>query len=170
LGIRHDFNSNLSVTARGGATYQDSYNNPYSSQTSWSPYADVSANYTYAEGSHVQLGVTHSVNATDAVSVDQRTGGLTQGAESSVVYLDISHKITPSLVGNLIGRYQNSVFNGGADDGKADNDYSLGANLHYQINRYLGAEVGYNYDHVISDMAGRSFERNRVYCGLGFNY
>ena len=167
VGATHQFTSNFGVTARGGATYTDDYN---TSKTTWSPYADVSANYTYAEGSHIQLGVTHDVSATDAISVNEVNGSLTQNAESTVVYLDITRRFLPSLVGEVIGRYQNSVFNGGANDNEADNDLSLGVNLHYQINRYLGAEAGYNYDHVLSQIAGRGFERNRVYVGLGFNY
>ena len=43
-------------------------------------------------------------------------------------------------------------------------------NLTYEINRFLAAEAGYNYDRLDSDLSFRSFTRNRVYVGLRASY
>jgi hypothetical protein len=43
-------------------------------------------------------------------------------------------------------------------------------NLSYEINRYLKAEAGYAFDRLDSDIAWRSYGRNRVYFGLSANY
>ncbi len=56
LGITHNFFSNLTLSARGGAQYVDYYNDP-NTKNKVSPYADISATYTYLPGSYIQLGL-----------------------------------------------------------------------------------------------------------------
>jgi hypothetical protein len=170
VGVQHAFTSNLSGTVRGGLSYTDSYNDPLQNSTSLSPYADLSVSYTYIPGSYVQIGFTHDINSTDVATVDAHTGSLTQYQESSVIYADINHHITPKLVGTVIGRCQISSYEGGPYSSNSDTDYNLGVNLNYQFNTHFWAEVGYNYDDLVSDLAGRSYTRNRVYLGLGASY
>ena len=170
LGVKHEFAANLSGTLRGGVNYTDNYNDPLQNSTSLSPYVDLSASYTYLPGSYVQLGFTHDINATDIANVNQSTGSLTQYQESSVVYADINHRFSPKLIGTLIGRCQYSTYNGGGYDGGSDTSYGFGANLHYQLNNHFSTELGYNFDDLVSGIAGRSYERNRVYVGLGVTY
>jgi len=43
-------------------------------------------------------------------------------------------------------------------------------NLEYQFDQHLAAHVGYNYDRLVSDVAGRDFTRNRVYLGVTASY
>jgi len=171
LGVEHSFTPNLSGTVRGGASFTDSYNDPLNPSTSFAPYADVSISYTYSQGSYAQLGFTHDINATDVATVSS-SGHLTQYTESSVVYASINHRFTPDFSGSVVGRCQYSTYVGGTADNQTDEDYSLGVNLRYQINRHFSVETGYNYDDLIatSVLAGRSYQRNRVYLGLGANF
>ena len=168
LGIQHQFTPNLAAVIKGGASYTDSYADPLFPTTSWAPYADVSATYTYIPGSYVQLGFTHDINATDQVQPDS-TGHLTQYAESSVVYVDLNHRFTPQLVATVIGRVQYSTFQGGAASSSDQTDYGLGLNLSYQINQHFSVDVGYNYDDVVTTLSD-AYTRNRVYVGLTANY
>ena len=168
VGVNHQFTANLSGMVKGGVTYTDSYNDPRNS-TSFSPYADLSVSYTYIPGSYVQVGLTHQINATDVVSPGL-DGSLTQNQESTVVYADINHRFTPKLLGTVIGRFSSSTFNGGAYNNSSDEAYGLGINLNYQINRHFSADLGYNYDNLVSGIAGRSYDRNRVYIGLIAKY
>jgi len=170
VGISRQFTPNLTATLRGGASYTDSYNDPLSS-ASVSPYADVSASYTYLPGSYVQIGFTHDINSTDQVTPDAQ-GGITDYAASSVGYMSINHRITKKLIGTVIGRCQYSTYQGGIADSETSTDYGLGFNLHYDINQHFGVEVGYNYDHLTSDknVSDGSYERNRVYLGLMASY
>ena len=46
----------------------------------------------------------------------------------------------------------------------------MGVNVTYEINKFLAAEAGYNYDRLDSDVGFRSFTRNRVYVGLRASY
>jgi hypothetical protein len=66
----------------------------------------------------------------------------------------------------VLGTFQHSVDNGGSLDGKADTFVLLGLNLQYQINLNWLTEIGYNLDHLDSDIQDRGFTRNRIYAGV----
>jgi hypothetical protein len=167
LGFQHAFLPNLSVNAQGGFQYTESYNDPLSSP-SLSPYAVMSAIYTYAPGSYAQIGFTESQNATDVITPDAQ-GRITQSQESSTVYASINHKLTHKLLGTVIGRWQHSVFNEGHYNNQASDYYNLGLNLSYSFTSYFSGEVGYNFDDVQSQAQG-SYTRNRVYLGITAAY
>jgi hypothetical protein len=169
VGIEHKFTPNLGGMVRVGASYTDDYNDPLASTTSWSPYADLSLTYTYLPGSYAQIGFTHDIGATDQVLPDN-SGRLTQYAESSVVYADVTHKFTPDLTGTVIGRMQYSTFEGGYASSADETDYSLSFNLNYRINQHFSVDAGYNYDDLVTDLPGYSYSRNRVYLGVTANY
>lgn len=165
-GVSHQFTPSLSAQGQVGASYVDSYNQ---SSTSWAPYADINATYTYLPGSYAQAGFRQVVNSTDVAAVDSN-GQLTQYQQSSVVYATINHQITSKLHASLIGQYQFSQYKGGAYDGQGDDQVSFGANLNYQINNHFSAEAGYNFDELFSNILGRGYTRNRVYLGLAASY
>jgi hypothetical protein len=169
LGIEHDFTANLSANVRAGASYTDTYADPLFPNTSWAPYADISLTYTYIPGSYVQFGFTHDISATDQVTPDT-AGEITQYAEDSVIYMDVNHRLTSKLVATVIGRVQYSTFDSGYAGNFDETDYSLGVNLNYEINQHFSVDAGYNYDDVQTQIAGYSYNRNRVYLGLTANY
>ena len=165
IGADQNFRPDLTGSVRVGGQIVDYYNDS-SSDTSLSPYADASLTYNYTRGSFVQLGIRHARNATDINVLDQ---------ESTGVFLQLNHRITPHLTGNILGQFQHSVANGstqigGGVDEAVDDIYLVGLNLSYRFNQYLSTEVGYNYDRLISDLSSRSFSRNRVYVGVTASY
>lgn len=177
VGLQHQFTGNLSGSASVGAEYTDSYN-ASEGKDSWSPYANVSLNYTYLPGSYVQVGFSQGINSTYVAQVDSN-GGLTQYQESSTLYGSINHRFTEKLLGSVVAQYIYSSFHGGGGSGGAtgggggyspDAQYGLGVNLSYQINRFLSTDIGYNYDKLRSDIAGSAFERNRYYIGVTASY
>jgi hypothetical protein len=169
VGVQRGVLANLSLTAKGGIQYTENYNDP-SGATSLNPYADLSLIYTYLPGSYAQIGFTESQNATDEVSPDPTTGSIALNQESSTVYGSINHKLTSKLLGTVIGRWQHGVYNGGSFNNKADDYYSLGANLSYSFNKHLSAEAGYNFDDLASSIPGNGYTRNRVYLGVTAAY
>ena len=168
LGFQHAFLPNLSLNAQGGFQYTDSYNDPLSSP-SLAPYVVMSATYTYAPGSYAQIGFTESQNATDVVAPDAQ-GRITQNQESSTLYASINHKLTPKLLGSVIGRWQHSVYNEGLYANQSDDYYSLGMNLSYTFTPHFSAEAGYNLDDDVSQVPGNGYTRNRVYLGVTAAY
>ena len=168
LGLQHAFLPNLSVNAQGGFQYSESYNDSSSSPT-LTPYAIVSAVYTYAPGSYAQIGFTEMQSATDVIMPDAE-GRITQNQQSSTVYASINHKLTAKLLGTVIGRWQHSIFNGGRYNSDTSDYYNLGVNLSYSFATHFSGEVGYNLDDVHSQVQGYSYTRNRVYLGVSAAY
>jgi hypothetical protein len=169
IGVDHVFSPNLSTAAKGGASYVDLYNDPVSTQQSWSPYADMSITYTYIPGCYVQAGFRQDINATSEAAVGSN-GQLTQYQETSTVYLDCTHRFTPKLAGTVITQYTYSSFKDGAYENDGENNLSVGLNLSYQINRHFWADAGYNFDELFSNAGSRSNTHNVVYLGVGASY
>jgi uncharacterized protein (PEP-CTERM system associated) len=129
---------------------------------------DGSATWTYNPGSYLQVGLKHQRNQTDVAFTVSPTA--VQDQESTAVYGTINHRISPKMTGSLLGQYQHSTFHSGGVDGKIDQLGTLGVNLSYQVNPFISCEMGYNYDRLDSDLAFRSFTRNRIYFGLRATY
>ena len=170
VGVQHNLLANLSLTGKAGIQYTDPYNDPTSS-SSVNPYVDLSLIYTYLPGSYAQLGFTQTENATDQIGYQTGSAGnIALFTESSTLYASVNHKLTPKLMGTLIGRWQHSVYNGGVNNNQADDYYSLGMNLSYSFNPHFSAEAGYNLDNLQSQISGYGYTRNRVYLGVSAAY
>ncbi len=171
LGVDHAFTETLSASVRGGAQYV-MYPNAAANAagSSVSPYVDASLNWSYRPSAYVALGVRHSRNATD-VAFDPINNPITD-QESTTVYLNVSHPITPKLTVSALAQAQFSSFNRvGGNIG--ENYYLAGLTFAYSINQFLSAEAGYNYDRLTSDLDStslRSYSRNRVFLGLRATY
>ena len=170
VGLSQQITPNLSCNLRGGASLVDLYNDPVSPSTSVSPYADLSATYSYRPGSYVQAGYTHNINSTDIAAPNAITHHLTAYQESSTFYLDINHRFNSKLSATLLGQYAYSSYQDGAYSGNGDDSINASFSLNYQLNRHLSAEAGYNFSDLLSSIQGRANARNRVYLGLSANY
>jgi hypothetical protein len=181
VGLDHSFLPNLSGSVRAGVQYLDYYNDvdlsapgfPKQAQSSWSPYADLSLTYAYVDGS-LKVGFRHSHNQTDqSANAADLGAGLTEDEDTSLAYLNLSQKLTPvspRLTATASAEYQNSTFNMGPVNGETDDYYLFGVGLNYAFNQYFYAETGYNYDLIVSDIAGRGYNRSQVFVGLGATY
>ncbi len=168
VGLQHDFTPNLTGSIKAGAEYVDNFNQTTPGSTAWSPYATASISYTYLPGSYVQLGFNQGDNSTYVLS-PLGTGGIVQYQETSIIYGSINHHFTEKLIGTALAQYSYSEFHGSYSLGP-DVVCSAGLNLTYIINRYLSTDIGYNYDHLRSDVPGAAYERNRFYIGLTATY
>ncbi len=172
VGAEQNFTSQLTGKAKIGAQFTD-YPNALPAQDDRvvSPYADASASWTYNPGSYLQLGVRHQRNQTDVGTASSTPAqSPVQDQESTGIYGVVNHRIAPNFTGSLLGQVQHSSFRGGGLDGKIDILGAVGVNFAYQVNAFITAEAGYNYDRLDSDLAGRSFTRNRIYFGLRASY
>ena len=175
VGAQYNPLDNLELDARAGIQYVDYYNPPAGSPSTdtLSPYANISATYTYLPGSYVQLGFSQSRNATD-IANDVSGGKITLDQESSTVYGALNHQITPRITGNLVGKIQYSTFNEGVLNNQSQTWYSVGLNLAYAFNPHLSAEAGYNFDYLTTPngnvVNAQGYHRNRVYIGVTGTY
>lgn len=173
VGGQYAFNESLTASLQVGFQYTANDNLPsfdHQSQTSFSPYVQAAATYTYLPGSYVQVGLTQSQNSSDSPSYDPSNGSLATYEESTVIYGSVNHQITPNLVGSAIAHWQYSTYHGGDDDGGSQTLYDLGLNLSYTINPHLSAEVGYNWDYLDGGQLLSSYHRNREYIGITATY
>lgn len=173
LGVDHSFRPDLTASLRAGAQFVDYYNDS-SVDSDISPYALASLRWSYMPESFVELGFSQDFNSTDQF-LPNAQGQVTLGAESSVVYLSLTHRISPKLFGTLLGSFQNSTYQGGSMDGQSEQFWMAGLNFEYRFNSWFSAQAGYSYDRLDSDITNgasytRAFDRNRVYIGLTARY
>lgn len=165
-GLDHRFSPALDGSIRVGARVNDYYN---AETTDVSPYAKGTLGYTYAEGSRVSARISYDRTATDVVGND--SNDVITDAQTLSLYLGVDHRLAPKLFATVSGQYQNSRYEGGGTlDGEADNFFNFDANLRYEFNQYFSSHIGYQYDQLDSDVAGREFDRNRVYIGVTATY
>jgi len=171
-GVEHSFTPDLSGSVKIGGQHIDFYNDS-TFKNEWSPYAQASLKYLYSVESSVEVGLVHQRSASDLVgpSGAQPAGNFVHDQEATTAYGALRHRIIPNLYGSLMGTFQYSTFNGGTGfDNKSDRFYLVGLNFEYRFNPHLSAHVGYNYDRLQSDIAGRDFTRNRAYVGVTAAY
>jgi hypothetical protein len=171
VGAEQHFTSQLTGKAKIGAQFTD-YPNALPGQDDrvTSPYADASASWAYNPGSYLQLGVRHQRNQTDVGLGTAGAQNPVQDQESTGIYGVVNHRIGPNFTGSVLGQIQHSSFRGGGLDGKVEDLGAVGVNFAYQVNVFLTAEAGYNFDRLDSDLAGRSYSRNRIYFGIRATY
>lgn len=175
LGVDQSITSALTASIRGGVQYTDYHEAddiPGAQDDEWTPYVDANATYLYMPGSYAQLGVRHARSQIDVGFAPGSTSPI-QDSETTTVYGSLNHRFAGSFVASLIGQYQ---FMDMENNSESFEDHLLlaGVNLTYEINRWVAAEVGYNYDHLdsaLSDVGvSRSYTRNRVYVGIRATY
>jgi len=169
VGADQNFTPQLNGSIRAGiqiTEYPNAKNagSAFTKDSGITPYADAKLKYAYTANSNVEMGIKHQKSATDMIA------GLDQ--EATALYGTVNHQILPKLMGTLMSQYQmSSLFNGlGTFQSLEETYFTLGAYLDYQINKFLSAEAGYNFDWVDSDNAMRTFTRDRVYLGVRASY
>lgn len=170
VGVDHQFNPQLVGSIRAGAQFTQYNELPGGDDSTVSPYVDANIGYTYAEGSTASLGVRHERNQTDVAFLTAGDTAPILDQETTALYGSVAHQLTSKITGNLVALYAHSSFESGAASSSSDNFFSVGLNFGYQINQYLLAEAGYNFDDLDSDLGFRSYDRNRVYIGLKASY
>jgi hypothetical protein len=180
LGVDQGITPTLNAAVRLGGQYTKYDNldvvrtlNPDLEDSNWSPYVDANATWLYMPNSSAQLGIRHQRAQSDVGFIGTSPN---LDAESTSVYGSINHQIVGGLVGSLIAQYQHSTYDDSFSGDIEDDYFMLGANLTYEINKFLAAELGYNYDRLDSGLStantgwNRSFTRNRVYIGIRGTY
>jgi hypothetical protein len=131
---------------------------------------DASLIYTYATASYAQVGITHSRNATTAVSLDSNNGTVAEDEETTAVYGSVNYQVTQKLTASTVMHFQYGIYNGGSVNNQSDQFYNLGLNLNYAFTHHFSGEVGYNFDYYTSAIPLQSYTRDRYYLGLTASY
>lgn len=172
VGLDHTLTTQLSAQLRVGAQFTTFPNKWQGIDDSYvSPYADANIRWQYTEGSVATLGVKHSQSQID-VGYIRWDNIAALDSEATTLYGSVNHKITAKL--NAVARFQLQYgeFNGTVTSlgYKTDIFTSADIGLNFEVNKYVVAEAGYQYDNLNSDIPERSFARNRVYVGFRATY
>ena len=170
VGADKNFSPQLSGAVRVGAQYTEYPNSFAGAQNNVvNPYGDASISYEYRKDSSFTFGIRHDRAQTD-VAVTGGNANPTLDAENTTLYGTLSHAFTARLQGDITARYRLSQFEDGAADNSRESYAIIGTSLEYAINPFLTAEAGYSFTRLDSDLANRSFSRNRVFIGLRATY
>lgn len=169
VGADQNFTPELQGSARVGVRLTDNYNYPTGANTDTEPYVKLGLTYAYAPECTLSGGFSYDRNSTDVIDVGSSTSGPVKGQESANIFASVRHRIVANFFGSLNAQFQDATFIGGDIDGKSERYLILGLNFQYLFTQYLSAEVGYDYDKVMSDI-NRDYERNRVYIGFTGSY
>jgi hypothetical protein len=167
LGLDHKFRPDFYGSIEAGGSYYDYYR---ISETSWGPYARLSLTYVYMPESSVTLGFQEQRSATDVLGAPTSKTDIVRDAETSVLYANVRQRLMPNLFANLNGSFQNQTFKGGTLNDESERFYEFGANLEYIFNPHISAQLGYDFDRLDSEIAHRSYTRNKFYIGATASY
>jgi hypothetical protein len=172
-GLEHEFNSNLTGSLSAGGQRTEFPNDP-NKEAKWTPWVEGSLDYQIQSQTKLSGGVSYSRTPTDVIAA--QSNGTTNSVDlasdttTASIYGSISHQIAQHLTGSGTARYQTAKFNGGSSDGRKDNFLLLGLSLAYQFNPNFEGNIGYNFDDLSSDLAGRTYNRNKFYVGVTAKY
>jgi hypothetical protein len=182
LGARREFSRRLNVNAKAGARLTQYAPQPkaelatdlgpivfrFERPTTVSPYADVSANYTYRPGSTMRLSVAVDRSATDAaVGASEE---LTLDTLNTVASLSFDHRFSYRFSGALSLSYLHSIYNGGSFDSLTADYFTMDSRISYKLREYVFLDLGYTWNSYSSNREGLDFTRNRVYLGIRATY
>lgn len=166
-GVEHNFSPQLNAALRGGVQILDYTDLPSGAtidDSSTNPYVDGNVSYLYNPGSYLLIGYRHSNSATDLTVLD---------AQTDLVYLNWTHRITTRLNSNVTYQWQYSSFEQAFNFVQSDESEIFnifGFNLSYTFSQFLTGEIGYNFDDLDSDVVGRSYSRHIGYIGVRATY
>ncbi len=168
VGSEHVFSPTLSGFLSLGAQYFSYYNDP-SSESQWSPYAQGGLTYALQSATTADIGFRYERAAANEAGLAGAVGTqFVRDTEAATFFANLKHEIFRKFFGTLNGAVSDSKYNGGGPgiDGEHQLYYRVGIDFSYEFNQNFSGHIGYNYDEVSSDLPGRDYERNRVYCGV----
>ena len=169
-GFDHSFSPRFNISTRAGVEFR-SYTNLNDNRTD--PYFE--GTLIYALGSHMSLSWSNrfSIEEPDVIGSQARTTFRTA--------LSGNYKLTARIAATVSASYQHDnndssftfvspfpfpIF----QPAFVEDSLSLSLALRYAINRTWGAELGYDFTDVLSDIRLREYYRNRFYGGVNFTF
>lgn len=152
-GVDYKPGKQLLVSARAG--FED--RNRTGAADTTTPYVEVSARYTYAEGSYVASGYTYTIE--EASDVTNYTD-----TDVNRLFLNVQHRLTGTFSASGSFTYEPSTLQGRRGV-RADTDEEttrLGLALTWLPTKNWSVSATYDLDRVSSDAADREQSRDRV--------
>ena len=158
-GIDDDFNPELKLTVRGGATFR-SYTDDGSRID---PHFESSLTYAGAHNSTLSWTTSYGLEEPNASSLLSRTTFRTG--------LEFKYDLTARISSTFSGYYHHDQDEGLAGvAGFSEDAFDLSLDCRYAINRRFAFDLGIEHSEIDSGVAARDYSRNRYFTGLTFTY
>ena len=154
-GLDHTFNPRLAATIRGGAEFR-SYDNDGDRN---GPYFEGNVNYALGRRTSISWTNRYGIEEPDVTNTQSRTVFRT-GLEGKLA-------LAPRFSTTLGVFYAHSDYHAPSS---SEDDIDASVGVRFAITHLVGVEIGYHYTDVISDVAGREYDRNRVFGGLNVTF
>ncbi len=172
LGVEHRFSPNSIATAKVGAQLRD----VDQGDDGTSPYFEGSVLTQVNEQIRIRANIRYGIESYDTVqSFSSAPGGLVEYDEKNTLRFGLSgdYAINPLLsffggVDYITTQFESGrVVSNGAAFATSDENFFTGyVGVSYKIKKGLTGTATYTYSDSDSDIAGRSYERNRISLGL----
>ncbi len=170
-GLDYIFNQRLRATVNAGAefrTYEDA-----SGADETSPYAEATISYSVSRKTTASFVARYGIEEGDLSSDATKADTVRLG-------LNVDQQITPriSVYGGFYFTHSyyetpqrtDAALLLSAPNNFSEETYDLSVGARYAINRHFAVEVGYTHTTVISELAGREYDRNRYFGGVRFQF
>ena len=121
------------------------------------------------------FGPEDSLLGTVSYNLSTTEVGAFRSTDTASARLLLNHRLTTKLHVAFSGAYVRSDFQNPTPGsflpaGLIEDALEVNLNIAYSFQRWIEGNIGYTYDTVSSQIAGRSFDRNRVGIGLRLSY
>ena len=164
-GLDHSFSPRFNISTRAGVEIR-SYTN-LDNRNKIDPYFEGILTYALGPRSSLSWNSRYSIEEPDIIGSQSRTTFRTG--------LTGNYKVTARITATLAAYYVHDQYDATVSfffitPAFAEDSLSLSLALRYAINHTWGAEVGYDFTDVESDLPFRAYDRNRFYGGVNFTF
>lgn len=147
IGVKGELHKNLTTTLQAGYRYQHFDDSPILYDETVSKFiCRGGIKYTVTDNDVLDLGVQRTVNDSTYSNVTYYT--------TDFATLGYTHVFTDKISARAFGTYQRNMYPTATTEGtktakRIDNSFGAGVNLHYDIRRWLSAEIGYEFKEAV---------------------
>jgi hypothetical protein len=158
IGVKGELHKNLTTTLQAGYRYQYFNDSPILYDDTASKFiCRGGVKYTFSDRDVFDLGMERTVNDSTYKDVTYYT--------TNFASLGYTHVFTDKLSSRVFGTYQRNMYPTETTEGaktakRIDNAYGAGASLHYDIRRWLSAEIGYEFKNASSNFNTFTYNDN----------
>ena len=160
-GADYSFSQRLHATFRAGVEFREYFDNSTGNETS--PYYEGAVTYDLSKNAHIAFNSRYGIE--EGVLSDT-----TSKADTFRAGIDYSQNFTSRISGYVSFYYTHAAYEtlqvATVQPNFDENTYDVAVGARYAINRHLAAEIGYTHTTFDSQLADRSYDRNRYFGGL----
>ena len=159
-GADYSFSQRLKATFRAGVEFREYFDSP-GDETS--PYFEGAVTYVLSKNANLSFNSRYGIE--EGVLADT-----TSKSDTFRAGIDYTQNFTSRISGYLSFYYTHAQYETLQTEVVTPNfnedTYDVAVGARYAINRHLAAEIGYTHTTFDSQLADRSYERNRYFGGL----